>query len=101
MVTGRGNNKTGWSNLEYDNLIKKAASATSTNLRNSYFDKAEHILMDELPLIPIFEIIGGVIVYKGSRNLHILLMYWVNSIHLLPSFEEWDVIDSAVLLGLF
>lgn len=54
MVTGRGNNKTSWSNLEYDNLIKKAASATSTNLRNSYFDKAEHILMDELPLIPIY-----------------------------------------------
>ena len=45
MVTGRGNNKTGWSNLEYDNLIKKAASATTTNSRNSYFDEEEHILM--------------------------------------------------------
>jgi len=54
MVTGRGNNKTGWGNPEYDNLIKKAASATSNDLRNSYFDKAENILMDELPIIPIY-----------------------------------------------
>ena len=54
MLSGGGNNQTGWSNLEYDNLIRKAAEATSTEERYKYFDKAEHILIDELPLIPIY-----------------------------------------------
>ena len=29
MVTGRGNNQTGWSNSEYDNLLIEAAKSTS------------------------------------------------------------------------
>lgn len=54
MVTGGGNNQTGWSNPIYDELIAKAAEANSVEERNKFFDKAEHILMDELPLIPIY-----------------------------------------------
>ena len=54
MLSGGGNNQTGWSNLEYDSLIRKAAEATSVEERNKFFDQAEHILMDELPLIPIY-----------------------------------------------
>ncbi|MDG2060408.1 MAG: peptide ABC transporter substrate-binding protein [SAR86 cluster bacterium] len=54
MVTGRGNNKTGWSNPEYDNLVKLAASAKSTNERFKLFREAESILVNELPVIPIY-----------------------------------------------
>ena len=54
MVTGRGNNKTGWSNSEYDNLVKLAASAKSTNERFKLFREAESILVNELPVIPIY-----------------------------------------------
>ena len=54
MVTDRGNNKTGWSNTKYDDLIRTAASSESLEQRNLYFNEAENILIDELPIIPIY-----------------------------------------------
>ena len=54
MVTDRGNNKTGWSNKEYDSYIKKATFANDESERLKNFSSAEQILMDELPIIPIY-----------------------------------------------
>ena len=54
MVTGRGNNQTGWSNQDYDNLLIKAANSTSQRERFLHMYEAEKILMDELPIIPIY-----------------------------------------------
>jgi len=54
MVTGRGNNQTGWSNIKYDSLLLKGANSPSQDERFSFFDEAEHILMDELPILPIY-----------------------------------------------
>ena len=54
MVTGRGNNQTGWSNSEYDDLLVKAAQSPSQDERFRNFYKAEKILIDELPIIPIY-----------------------------------------------
>lgn len=53
-VTGGGNNETGWSNPEYDHLIAEAARTTDPKARLEVFQKAEAILMDELPIIPIY-----------------------------------------------
>lgn len=53
-VTGGGNNETGWSNAEYDRLIKEAAHTTDAAQRLEIFQKAEAILMDEVPIIPIY-----------------------------------------------
>ena len=54
MVTGRGNNKTGWSNEEFDNLLMKAAASPTQQERFSYMYEAEKILIDEMPIIPIY-----------------------------------------------
>ena len=54
MVTGRGNNQTGWSNSQYDDLLVKAAQSSSQKERFNNLYKAEEILMDELPIIPIY-----------------------------------------------
>jgi oligopeptide transport system substrate-binding protein len=54
MVTDRGNNKTGWSNKQYDSYINKATFANDESERLKNFSKAEEILMDELPIIPIY-----------------------------------------------
>ena len=54
MVTGRGNNQTGWSNKEYDNLMIAAANSTSQEERYRNFYEAEKILIDEMPVIPIY-----------------------------------------------
>jgi oligopeptide transport system substrate-binding protein len=54
MLTGGGNNETGWGNPEYDRLIKLAGSTRDKKVRYDAFQKAEAILMDELPIIPIY-----------------------------------------------
>ena len=54
MVTGRGNNQTGWSNQEYDSLLVEAAKSTSQKQRFDFLYEAEEILMDELPIIPVY-----------------------------------------------
>src|SRR5690606_19289795 len=46
-VADGGNNQTGWSNKEYDDLIAKAAVTLDQKKRFEYFRKAEAILMKE------------------------------------------------------
>lgn len=55
FVTNDGNNRTGWSNARYDDLIHKANEITDVPAREKLFQQAETILVrDELPIIPIF-----------------------------------------------
>jgi len=53
-LTDGGNNHTGWSNKTYDNLIARAAEAIDQKKRYNYFQQAEKILVDEVPIIPIY-----------------------------------------------
>jgi oligopeptide transport system substrate-binding protein len=52
-LTGGGNNHAGWSSAIYDELIKKASFSTDTAERNTLFEKAETVLLDEMPIIPL------------------------------------------------
>lgn len=52
-ITGGGNNKTNWSNKEYDALIAKATPAVGDERYQAMVD-AEKILMDELPIAPVY-----------------------------------------------
>ena len=54
MVTDRGNNKTGWSSKEYDNFLKLASSKINNDSRYKLYEQAEKILIEELPIIPIY-----------------------------------------------
>jgi oligopeptide transport system substrate-binding protein len=53
FVTNGPNNQTGWSNAEYDRLIE-AAKHVSAEERMKLLSQAERILMDELPILPIY-----------------------------------------------
>jgi oligopeptide transport system substrate-binding protein len=53
-LTGGGNNETGWSNPDYDHLIAEAARTTDPQQRLQVFEKAEGILMTDMPEIPIY-----------------------------------------------
>ena len=53
-TTGNGNNRTGWSNREYDQLIVEAARTIDPQQRLEVFQKAEAILLEEAPMIPIY-----------------------------------------------
>jgi oligopeptide transport system substrate-binding protein len=61
MVTGGENNKTGWGNPRYDELIRQAARELDAEMRLALFAEAEGILMEELPVLPIY--------YYVSQNL--------------------------------
>ena len=73
MVTGRGNNQTGWSNKQYDDLLIKAANSTSQEQRFYNFYEAEKILMDEMPIIPIYT-------YTRIYMLHQDVKGWGNNL---------------------
>ncbi len=51
--TGGGNNHSGWSSPEYDQLIQQAAQAVDRSQRMEYFQQSETILINELPIIPL------------------------------------------------
>lgn len=54
-TTGNPQNRTGWSNAEYDRLIAAALSAPDARERFALFSSAERILCEEeLPIIPIY-----------------------------------------------
>lgn len=61
FLTDGANNNTGWSNAEYDALVKGAAAETDPAKRMEMFVKAERILLDEVPVVPIY--------HDVSRNL--------------------------------
>jgi oligopeptide transport system substrate-binding protein len=52
--TGNGNNNTNWSNAEYDRLLHLALEAKTDAARYSIYQKMDAILVDELPVIPVY-----------------------------------------------
>ncbi|MGA2690863.1 MAG: peptide ABC transporter substrate-binding protein [Opitutaceae bacterium] len=49
-----GNNFTGWSNADYDGDLFAAARTADPSARNALYSKAERILLDEAPVIPLY-----------------------------------------------
>lgn len=52
--TGNGNNDTLWSNAEYDQLLQQALAAKTETERYALYQKMDAILVDEVPVIPIY-----------------------------------------------
>ena len=53
-VTDGANNRTGWSNREYDRLIGEASQTGDQAARYAAFQKAEAILLEEAPILPVY-----------------------------------------------
>jgi oligopeptide transport system substrate-binding protein len=55
FLCGGGNNRTGWCNEEYDRLILEVApSQSSHEERLAVFQQAETMLLDDMPIIPVY-----------------------------------------------
>ncbi len=54
FMSDNGNNKAGFKNAKYDELLTKAANEKNAKKRLEFFQEAEGILMEELPTIPIY-----------------------------------------------
>jgi oligopeptide transport system substrate-binding protein len=49
-----GNNDTGWGNADYDRLLAEALRAKTTAERYEIYQRMDQILVDELPVMPIY-----------------------------------------------
>jgi oligopeptide transport system substrate-binding protein len=63
LLTGGGNNCTGWSNADYDRLLAQAANTLEPARRHEILRAAEKLAMDEAPFVPLF--------YYPSRELRL------------------------------
>ena len=54
FTTGNGNNDTGWSDARYDELIHKAFRSPNQEAHYASLLEAENILLDELPIVPVY-----------------------------------------------
>ena len=66
MRPNRGNNKTGWENMEFDRLVQKANTLSDKEERHNLFNTAENILIDEMPVAPIYTYVRA---YQLSQDV--------------------------------
>lgn len=67
FVTNGGNNRTGWGNRRYDELITRAAKERDQKKRMEIFREAEKLLIvDEMPIMPIYFYVM-INLYDGDR----------------------------------
>ena len=63
-LSGSGNNRTGWSNAEYDRMVAvEAPRAATQEERYALFRKAERRMLEDAPVIPVY-------VYNSVRLVH-------------------------------
>ncbi len=73
-VTDGGNNRTGWSHERYDSLLQAASLLPASEERLNLFGKAETILMDQMPVIPIYFYTSNALVHTSVENWNPTIM---------------------------
>jgi oligopeptide transport system substrate-binding protein len=69
FLCGGGNNRTGWCSEEYDRLILDVApSMKSHQERLKVFQQAETMLLDDMPIIPIYTYTSVQLVNSSVKN---------------------------------
>jgi len=70
FVEGGENNRTGWGNARYDELIERAKRELDPRERFSLLAEAESILLDELPILPIYHYVSRNLVNPRLGGFH-------------------------------
>jgi oligopeptide transport system substrate-binding protein len=85
FVSGGENNCTGFADPRYDKLIADAAQEPDQAKRFEILQSAERMLMDELPIIPIYFYISRNVVrprvrgfYNNVQDMHPLSAIWID-----------------------
>jgi oligopeptide transport system substrate-binding protein len=83
--SGSGNNRTGWSNPEYDALVKGATKEPDPAKRLQMLSDAEKILLADGPVIPIYHYTQSSLVkpyvrgmYSTLLDVHPLTHVWID-----------------------
>ena len=70
MRGGDGNNRTGWANPAYDRLLSEARTEADTARRMQLLSRAEALLLDEAPVIPVYHYVTMELVKPYVRGLY-------------------------------
>ncbi|HLT89549.1 MAG TPA: peptide ABC transporter substrate-binding protein [Woeseiaceae bacterium] len=54
MTSDAASNMTGYANPVFDSLLQRAATETDPERRRDYMQQAEHVLLDDYPVIPLY-----------------------------------------------
>jgi len=68
FISDGGNNRTGWSNPQYDKYLHEAALTAKQDDRYAIFQKAEQLLMQEVPVVPIYTYTRRRLIAKSVRG---------------------------------
>ncbi|HEU5079416.1 MAG TPA: peptide ABC transporter substrate-binding protein [Opitutaceae bacterium] len=69
-----GNNYTSWANRTYDQLVFEAARVAEPSARNTLLAKAEALLLDEAPIIPLYHYTHVFVIQPSVKNWHPTLL---------------------------
>ena len=71
LVTSHsGNNHSGWANPDYDALIEHASTTQSNEKRNAIFQQAEALLLEEMPIVPIYFYVRSLLIDESVQGWH-------------------------------
>ena len=84
------NNRTGWSNEQYDRLVERARNELDTPTRMQLYRQAEAVLLNDLPCIPIYAYVSQNLIAPrvGGFTTNLLDepslkdLYWMNDAEL-------------------
>ena len=65
---GDGNNNTGWSHPRYDELMQKSSLEGDPAKRMALLHEAEEILLDELPILPMYWYVHSYMLHPSVKN---------------------------------
>ena len=79
FLSGGGNNNTGFADPRYDDLIlRKAPQASTREARYAVFHEAETLLMEQMPIIPVFTYTSKHLIHPSVNGMPPNLMDWAN-----------------------
>ena len=72
MLSTHGSNKGGWHSEEYDAVMNASRQIADDEERATYYTRAEEILVDEVPVIPVYEYVRSRLVkpYVGGYPMN-------------------------------
>ena len=106
-VTDGENNRTGWGNPRYDELISLAAKEPDKAKRLEHLQAAEALLMEELPILPIYFYVTKNMVNPRLGGFHENMLdehypkfwYWMDDAELEAKrgsrADEWTEVEAA------
>ena len=69
-LSAHGNNTTGWGNARYDDRLNQSAREGDPKKRFGILHEAETILMDEMPVLPVYWYTHSYLVHSMVKNFN-------------------------------